>query len=176
MNPGADVRAVEAIEDWHNALCVFQNETSESLSAISLEIRRAYDWIDDAARKWKFEARDAEEEVVQAKVDLARRETPDYNGRIPDTSVQEENLARAKARLEHARDQIDVCRSWSQKLPKLVGEAYEVNSRQLNNFLDADLTRAISRLNSQITALHAYTAIAPVETKLHAPIPTEKPS
>jgi hypothetical protein len=163
MTTGADVRAITALEDWHNALCVYRTEAMESLSAIALEIRRAYDWIDGEAQSWKSESREAEEEVYRAKVELARRETPDFNGRIPDTTVQEENLARAKARYGFAEDQIEVCKSWSRKLPKLIGESYESQARRLGNFLEIELASAIAQLNNQINSLHAYAAIKPVE-------------
>ena len=161
MSPGADVQAIESLQDWHDALCVFRAEASESLSSIALEIRRAFDWIDEEAKAWKRDAREADDEVLRAKMELAQRRTPDYSGRIPDTSVQEENLARAKARLRFAEDQIEVCRKWSLRLPKMVSEEYEGTARRLGNFLEADLAGAIAQLNGRIDRLHAYTAVQP---------------
>lgn len=161
MSPGADVQAIDALQDWHNALVAYHTEAVESLGSIALEIRRAYDWIDEEARAWKHEKRDAEEEVLRAKNELAQRKTPDYAGRLPDTSVQEENLARAKRRLEFAEDQIEICRKWSQRLPKMISEEYEGPARRLMNFLEADLPGAIAKLSNQIERLHEYTAIVP---------------
>jgi hypothetical protein len=161
MSPGADVQAIEALQDWHNALCVFRTEATESLGSIALEIQRAFDWIDDQSRGWKREVRDAEDEVLRAKSELAQRSTPDYSGRVPDTSVQEENLARAKARLRFAEEQIEVCRKWSIRLPKMVSEEYEGTARKFSNFLEIDLVSAIAQLNTRIDRLHAYTAVQP---------------
>ena len=127
-----------------------------------MEIRRAFDWIADEGKAWHREAREAEEDVVRAKSELSQRKTPDYSGRIPDTSVQEENLARAKARLRHAEDQVDVCRKWSLRLPKLINEEYDGSSRRLANFIEIDLVNSIAELNSRIDRLHAYTDIKPV--------------
>ena len=67
----------------------------------------------------------AEEDVVQAKAKLAQRKTPNFDGRIPDTSVQEEDVARAKDRLGLAEEQVEVCRKWAVRLPKMVSEEYE---------------------------------------------------
>ena len=59
MNAGADVQAIDALEDWHTALCNFRTDANESLSSIAMEIRRAFDWIDDQAKGWYREGREA---------------------------------------------------------------------------------------------------------------------
>src|SRR5215216_5953581 len=163
MGPGADVQAIEALEDWHNALCLFREEALDALSSIALEVRRAFDWIEEEAKAWHREAREADEDIVRAKAELAHRKARDFSGRIPDTSVQEENLARAKARLRFAEDQIEVCRHWATKLPKMISEEYEGTARRVGNFLDLDLPAALARLNSRIEALHRYTDVKPAE-------------
>jgi len=168
---GADVHAIDALEDWHNALCLFREEATESLSSVALEIRRAFDWIDEEGKGWQGEVRDAQEAVVRAKAELAQRKTPDYSGRIPDASVQEENLARAKARLRFAEDQVEVCRKWALRLPKMISEEYDGRSRRLNNFLEADLPTAIAHLNTRIQSLHAYTQVKPTEANPASPAP-----
>src|SRR5437899_2985212 len=143
MNPGADVQAIDALQDWHNAVCLFRDEALDALGSIGLEVRRAFDWIDEEAKAWHREAREAEQAVVQAKAELSQRKTPNFADRIPDTSVQEENLARAKSRLRFAEDQMDVCRKWAVRLPKMISEDYEGPARRLNNFLEMDLPVAI---------------------------------
>ena len=161
MNPGADVQAIDALQDWHDALCVYRTEAVESLGSIALEIRRAYQWIDDESRSWKQVVRDADEDVLRAKNELSQRKTPDYSGRIPDTSVQEENLARAKRRLQFAQEQIEICRKWAIRLPKMISEEYEGPARRLMNLLEGELPSAIALLSNRIDRLHAYTAIQP---------------
>ncbi len=174
MNPGADVHAIDALQDWHNALVVFRTEAIESLGSIALEIRRASQWIDEEAAAWKHEKRQAEDDVIRAKAELAQRKTPDYSGRIPDTSVQEENLARAKARLEFAEDQIVICRKWAIQLPKMINEEYEGPARRLMNFLEAELPPAIAHLGIQIDRLHAYLAVEPASPGPMPSPPTEE--
>jgi hypothetical protein len=163
MSPGADVQAIEALEDWHNALCLFREEALDALGSVALEVRRAFDWIEEEAKAWHREAREAEEDVVRAKAELAQRKTKDFAGRYPDTSVQEENLARAKARLRFAEDQIEVCRHWVTRLPKMVSEEYEGTARRMGTFLEIDLPAAIARLTARIESLHRYTQVKPIE-------------
>jgi len=162
MNPGADVQAIDALQDWHNALCLFRDEALDALGSIGMEVRRAFDWIDEERKAWQHEAREAETAVVQAKAELNQRKTPNFADRIPDTSVQERALARAKARLEHAEEQVEVCRRWAVRLPKLVSEEYEGPARRLNTFLETDLPAAIAHLAARIEALHRYTQVQPV--------------
>ena len=175
MNPGADVQAIDALQDWHNAVVLFREEALDALSSINMEVRRAFDWVDEEGKAWKQEARLAEQEVVQAKAELNRKKTPNFDGRIPDTSVEEENLARAKSRLRFAEDQIDVCRKWAVKLPKMVSEEYEGPARRLGNCLEADLPVAIAHLAARIEALHRYTAVAPAAAP-PKPAAPEEPS
>jgi hypothetical protein len=166
MTPGADVHAIDALEDWHSALCLFREEGIDALNSIGMEVRRAFDWIAEEGKSWQREAREAQDAVVQTKAELAQRKTPDYSGRVPDASVQEENLARAKARLRFAEDQEEICRKWLARLPKMVNEEYEGTARRLMNFMETDLPAAIAHLNTQITSLHAYTDVKPA-----APVP-----
>jgi len=175
MSQGADVHAIDALEDWHNALCLFREESLESLNTIALEVRRAFDWIEEEAKAWHREAREAEEAVVRAKAELAQRKTTDYAGRVPDTSVQEQNLARARARQSFAEDQVEVCRKWATRLPKMINEEYDGPSRRLHYFLEADLPAAIAHLNSRIMSLHAYTEVKPAEVAPAGPAPEGTP-
>jgi hypothetical protein len=161
MNPGADVQAIDALQDWHNALCLFRDEALDALGSIGMEVRRAFDWIDEERKGWQHEAREADAAVVQAKAELNQRKTPNFDGRTPDTSVQEKALARARARLEHAEEQVEVCRKWAVRLPKLVNEDYEGPARRLNTFLETDLPAAIAHLAARIEALHRYTQVQP---------------
>ena len=43
----------------------------------------------------------------------------------------------------------------------MISEEYEGASRQLGNFLDADLSAGIASLNARIASLHAYTDVRP---------------
>src|SRR5262245_19563241 len=175
MNPSANVRAVEALQDWHATLATFRTEAQEALAACELEIRRAFDWVADTRQHWKQAARDAEEEVVQAKAELASRRFPDFSGRMPDTSEQEKALRRAVAKKEFAERQVEVCRRWLTKLPAAVAETYEGPARKLAATLEAELPRGLAVLERLIAALEAYLQIAPSSPSSGPPEKAEPP-
>ena len=161
MSGSADVNSLELLAEWYNALTIYRTDALEAASAIALEIQRAESWLDEQLRIWQGRARACEEEVTRAKTELSNRRFPDFSGRMPDCSVQDENLWRAETRLDHARDQIEVVRPWFVKLPKLVEESYGVASRHLVNFLEAEMVRGLSALKKQIASLDAYLNIKP---------------
>lgn len=156
MSQQAAVNSIDLLQEWHNALCVFRGEAMESLASVALEIQRIDFWLDEQLNGWQREARDAEEDVVRYKAELANRKFPDFSGRIPDCSLQEENLRRAERRLEFAREQITIVRRWYTRMPKMVEEAYSGPARHLTSFLEADLPRALAQLKEQIRSLDAY--------------------
>src|SRR5215469_13710409 len=102
MNPQADVSSIPVLQDWHAGLCTFRSDASDVLAAVQMEIRHAFDWISEQMKAWQKAVREREEEVIQAKADLARREIPDHTGKTPDATVQKEKLREAQARLHFA--------------------------------------------------------------------------
>src|SRR5262245_48498864 len=101
MNPSADVRSIGELQDFRAALIGFRTDALEALFSIDEAVRRANDWLSDQLKGWQRLARTTEDEVVQAKAELAMRRWPEQStGRIPDTSVQEKKLRAAKAKLE----------------------------------------------------------------------------
>ena len=122
--PGADVRSIPALRDWLGAMTVYRDAAADAVSGINQEIRRGYDWIDQQTSLWQRAVRQCEEEVTQAKAELAARKFPGWDGKMPDTTLQERNLRRAKARLEYAEEKAATCRKWAAALPKQVEETY----------------------------------------------------
>jgi hypothetical protein len=108
---------------------------------------------------WQQAVRDCEEEVVQAKAELSARKFPGFDGREPDTTVQERNLRRARARLEYAEDQVVRVRSWIGRLPKMIDEVYRGPSHRLVGFLEVELPKGIAGLGRQIAALESYAGL-----------------
>lgn len=156
MTPGADVRAIDALRDWLAALATYRSEAAEAVSGIRLEIGRGVEWVHEQLRLWQSSIRKCEDEVVQAKAELAARRFPDFDGRMPDTTVQERNLKRAQAKLDHATEQVAVCRRWLTQLPKEVDEIFTGPGALLANFLDADVPRGAALLDRRIDALERY--------------------
>ena len=161
MNRAADVRSIDALREWLIALANYRASAAEVLSGLEMEIRRASDWLEDQAKRWKSAVKDCEEEVLRAKNELAGRKFTDSTGRMPDTTVQERNLRRAKARLEYAEEQVAKCRSWNQRLPKIIEENYSGPARRLTTFIEVDVPNAMALLDRRIAALDSYAELKP---------------
>jgi hypothetical protein len=161
MADGADVRSIDAVRDWHAALVDYRDGLAESLAGVELEIRRARDWLDEQLGRWQRAIRDCEEDVTRAKAELSQKKFPTWDGKQPDCTVQEKALRLAKARLEHAEDQVVKCRQWLGRLPKMVDEVYVGASRRLSNFIEADLPKALAELGLRVASLESYAGLRP---------------
>ncbi len=159
MPGGADVRSIAELRGWVAALAAYRSEAAETVSSANMEIQRGYEWVAEQLAMWQKAVRDCEEEVAQAKRDLAARKIPGWDGKEPDTTIQERNLRRAKARFEHAEEKVRICRSWVAKLPKAVEESYSGPSHRLSNFLDGELASGLAMLERQIEALEKYAGL-----------------
>lgn len=159
MDAGADVTSIPALREWLAALALYKSDASEALGGIRMEIRRGIDWISDQLSLWQRAVRDCEEEVTQAKAELSARKFAGFDGREPDTTLQERNLRRAKARLEHAEEKVRTCRTWLARVPKQIDELYSGHGHRLELFLDGDLTRGAALLTRRIEALERYAEV-----------------
>jgi hypothetical protein len=157
MAIGADVRSISVLREWLAALAVYQDEASNALAGVNMELRRGLDWIEEQLHQWQHAVREAEEAVVQAKAELAARQFPSWDGRDPDTTLQERNLRRAEAWQEHCEDQVRRCRGWIGKLPKIIEETYTGHSHRLQTFLEGDLARGLNSLGQRLESLERYT-------------------
>jgi hypothetical protein len=180
MSDAADVRSIDAVRDWHAALAEYGDMLAEALAGVEMEIRRAHDWLGDQLSLWQRSIRQCEDEVTRAKAELAQRKLPTFDGREPDCSVQEKALRLAKAKLEHAEEQVEKCRRWLSRLPKMVDEVYVGPSRRLGNFIEADLPKALADLSRRIVALESYAQLrtdyspAPAASSVVAAPPARK--
>jgi hypothetical protein len=159
MADQADVRSIDAVREWHAALTGYGETLAEAMAGVELELRRANDWLYEQVGRWQRAIRECEQQVVQAKAELAARKFPDWSGREPDTTVQEKALRQARARLEHAEDQVEKVRAWIGRLPKMIDEVYRGPAHRLVNFLEAELPKGLAVLGQRITALETYAGL-----------------
>lgn len=152
----ADVRDIDVLREWLAALATYRSEAGEALVGLRVEIGRGIEWVNEQLHLWQRSIRKFDDAVVQAKAELAAKRFPDFNGRMPDTTVEERNLRRAVARLEHAQEQVVVCRRWLTALPKVVDEVFHGPAQRLANLLEADLPRGAAVLDRRIDALERY--------------------
>lgn len=160
MHFAADVKSLEDVRDLHALVNKFRTDAQDALASVDLAIRRASDYLSDQLTFWRAAVRKCEEEVFQATQELRQRQYVGFDGRVPDTTVQEKNLQRAKERLRHAEEKVATVRRWMTRLPKQVAEVYDGPARQLAATLESELPRALAVLENRIQALEAYIGLS----------------
>jgi hypothetical protein len=155
----AKVHAVERLADFEAAVRMFADKAKGAMSANQMEIRRAFDFLESQLAMWKAEIRKAEEDVLQAKNELARRRMIKYLDRPPDTTEQEKQLRRAQAKLAYAEEKRDNTKRWLRILPDAV-EEYDGQARPFNDMLEYDVAKMAWFLEQKIAALDAYKQIS----------------
>jgi hypothetical protein len=151
----AHVTETQALIEFRAKLCTFGDEARQALGIIEHEIRRTLALLDERHRHWQAAVRQAEDELIQVKLEYNRRRNERIGDRRPDTSQQEKALRAAEARLEYAQEKLAAARRWQRDLPREVLD-YEGPARQLAGALDAELPRMLAFMENKIAALETY--------------------
>jgi hypothetical protein len=163
----AQVHALQQLVDFRAALLAFAHTGNAALGGAALELNRVRGWLEGQLKHWQIEIRRAEEEVHQAKGELARRRWMAAGGdRNVDCSEQEKNLRKAQAWLDWAEDKKRKTRDWIRRFPEATKD-YEGRARPLQDALEHDVPRMAALLERLVDNLDAYIQIAapPGETK-----------
>jgi hypothetical protein len=155
MNPSAHLTSVAALAEFRTGLCTFIEEARNALSALEMEIRRAREWLDGQLQHWKQELREAEDAMILARNELARRRMMRISDRPPDTTEQEKVLARAKAWFDHCTEKLANTKRWLWKLPEEIRD-YDGSSKALQDIVESDLPKVAAQLEHKIAVLEAY--------------------
>ena len=156
----AQVYALERLAEFKAALQTFADKAKDAMGSNALEVRRSQDWLEEHLAQWKSEGRCAEEIVVVAKNELARKKMMRISDRPPDTTDQEKALRKAQARLAHAEEKRDNCKAWLNRLPDAI-EEYDGQAKPFQDSLQYDLAKMIAFLEQKIAALEEYRRINP---------------
>jgi chromosome segregation ATPase len=154
----AQVHAIERLAEFKAALQTFADRGKDAMAGNSMEIRRSLDWAETQLALWKGEIRRAEDDVIKARNELARKKMMRIGDRQPDTTFEEKTLRKAKARLEHAEEKRDNAKRWLRELPDAI-EEYNGHAGPFQDALDHDLARMIAFLEQKIAALEEYQRI-----------------
>ncbi len=160
MKPPARVNSLDLIRDFRAALAMFKADGEDALTAIALDIRRAFDWLTERRQDWTRAIRECQDEVTQAKADLARKQVYHPGERQPDCTQEIKALRKAISLLEYAEAKVERCRRWDLALRRAADE-YEGPARQLGSLLEGDLPKALTLLERLVNALEEYVAVAP---------------
>ncbi len=151
----AHVTATEALIDFRALLCTFGEQAKDALGMIEHEIRRTLSFLDEQMRMWHGQLRQAEEEIIQARIELNQRRNQRIGDRKPDTTYQEKVLRRAQAKLEYAEQKLTTTRRWQRDLPHEIMN-YEGPARQLQTAVESEVPRMVAFLDRKLVALESY--------------------
>lgn len=164
MTQAAEVRSIPALHEFREAFATFGEEVRDALSAAEMEIRRSLNQLEEQLKHWQAMVFKCERELATAKIELNRKKIERVFGRKPDITEQEENLRKAKARLQMAEEKVARCRRWLSQLPRAILE-YEGPGRQLAGVIDTEVPKMLALLDRKLAALESYLKIAPPETR-----------
>jgi hypothetical protein len=153
----AQVHTIQQLADFRGALLAFAHQGKAALGGVALELTRVQGWLENQLQHWQVEIRRAEEEVLQAKSELARRRWMAAGGeRSVDTTEQEKALRRAQQWLEWAEGKKQKTRAWIRDFPQ-AQQDYEGRATPLLDALDHDVVRMATLLERLLGNLEAYT-------------------
>jgi hypothetical protein len=152
----AQVHSLQRLTEFQTALANFRQQAGEALCSVAVEVRRVQDWLEGQLGNWEAEVRRAEDAVIKAKQELARRRLQRVGDRPADTTEQEVALARAVRRLEFAEEKRERTRQWIRKLPDEVLD-YEAQANLFQGVLESEVPRMNAFLDRKLDILEAYT-------------------
>ncbi len=161
MTQSARVNSLDALKALHSALAKLGPEGQEALGAAEIEIRRAFDYLQDQHKHWQRQVEKRQEDVNRARADLVHARAL-RQGERSGYVEQEIALNKARARLREAEEKVVAVKRWLLHLPRAINE-YEGPARRLAGLLDADLKQGLAMLDNKIALLEAYMAVPVVE-------------
>jgi chromosome segregation ATPase len=157
MSTPAQVRNVDAIENFRNQLAKYEQQVQVALESLTAELHRATTWLkQDRPGFWKKQTKLAEDDVHQAKMDLERcLMFPTVSGERPSCREERAHIKKAQARLEYCHEKVERVKYWNRQISHEMLE-YSGRIGQLKRMLEIELPAARARLQQIIHRLDAY--------------------
>ena len=157
MSGQAQVRSIDAVERFNQALSRYRQRSSDALDALEGELRRIVDWLEhDRPAYWRVQIRKAEDGVHQAKMELERcLMFPTVEGERPACREEKDALKQAQARLAHCREKVELVQRWKRTMQHEIFE-YQGRMGSLRQVLEVDLLRAHEALQQILRRVEAY--------------------
>src|SRR5918997_5879975 len=155
----ANVRSVEALKDFKNALIAYAEEARNALNGVDMDVRRTRDWLErDQFMYWQMQVKKRNEQVSQARADLFKRQiSQSGSGSVSDTD-QKEALRLAIQRLRQAEEKVEKVKRWQPVLQHAISE-YNSAARPLGDRISGDLVASLALLDRMVASLDAYMAL-----------------
>ncbi len=155
MNPSANVQNLDGLTMFQMSLQHFQEKAKDALMNIDMDLRRTQEWLDEMYAEWKAEIRKAEEAYTQAMLELKRKKMMKIGERAPDTSDEEKQVKKCRARLDYAEEKLEKTKHWLRAFPEVILD-YEGPGRQLKTQVENVVPTMITFMGNKVEALQDY--------------------
>ena len=156
MNRPANVKSIEHIRDLRLSMVKFEEDARDGVAQLTMEVRRALDWIEhDRRRYWPHQVKKASELVAEKRNDLERCQMRFGSDEPPSCYEQKKAFQRARERMRYCEDQVRATKTWIRTVRAEMTE-FEGQIAQMVLTLDADVPRAIATLSRMLAALEKY--------------------
>ena len=159
MSDSANVKSIDAIQQFAAAVVQFREEAKICTTRIEMEIGKVIGWLErDRPGFWKRESEHCDLRFAEARVSLHKcrmRRAGDFR---PTCFEEQKMLHDCKQRLEFARNQIGVIKRWSISARQEADEYYG-RAVQLVQTLERDLPDLIVLLQQSVNRLDSYNKV-----------------
>ncbi len=156
MEQSANVTSIDGIRELRSALLKFEDTASDGLTMLTLEVRRAMQWLEvDQRRYWPEQVRRASQQLVEKRNDLERCQLKYGSEEAPSCYEQKVAFEHAKRRLRYCENQVKVVKHWIQTVRQELND-FEGQVAKLTSVLDADIPQAVTTLERMLRALDNY--------------------
>jgi chromosome segregation ATPase len=155
MRRAADVRSIDAVRNFRADLAEYQGELRQAVELLTVEIARGVGWFDEQMSYWPAETRRASDRLAEARAALSRCLLTKGKERESACDDERQAVARAKARLSYAEQQIRVTKLWVARVRHEIDE-FRNRVARLVALTDGDLPRALASLDAVSQTLDTY--------------------
>jgi hypothetical protein len=159
MAKAAKVLSVEALSAFRNAMIKFSEEAKSALSGVEMELRRMRDWLErDQLGYWMMQVKRRQEEVMNARTELARRKIAAQGSDTISDTEQKEKLREAQRRLRVAEEKVAIVKRLIPELQRTIAE-YKSCASPLGDHLGGGMEKSIHRVGMMVKSLENYLAL-----------------
>ena len=158
MRQAARVHSIDALKDFKRALDEFRTLAGTALGEAQADVQRTLNWIEhDQLSHWQGQKKKRMARLAEAKNELFRAQVASEDGRGQPTT-ERRAVEKAQGLLDEAETKIANVKMWRRKLEREM-LLYRSHIQPLARSVEADLPRALVRLDRMIDALGKYVQI-----------------
>ena len=160
MALSANVLSVQALKDFKAVMATFAEEARNSLGGVDMELRRMRDWLErDQLGYWQAQIKKRQEQLMQARADLHRRQLSQQGQESVSDADQKEALREAQKRLRAAEEKLALIKKLIPQSPPYAIDEYHSHSQPLGDHLGGGFEKSMVSIEKMILALESYLAL-----------------